>query len=95
MFDPVVLPVPRTLGFVGFDAADVVRGAFHQSLDQTVRLFLEEEKEQLITSVESDPSRGGAVALTSSSLTLIFVLAVLGRPLFSASRFSGNNALIN
>lgn len=29
------------------------------------------------------------------SLTLILLLAVLGRPLFSASRFSGNRALMN
>lgn len=40
VFDPVVLPVPGTFALVGFDAADVVRGALHQRLDQTVSLFL-------------------------------------------------------
>lgn len=40
MFHPVLLPVPGTFGLVGFDAADVVGGALHQSLDQTVGLYL-------------------------------------------------------
>lgn len=40
MSDPVLLPVPGTFGLVGFDTADVVRGALHQGLDQTVSLFL-------------------------------------------------------
>lgn len=38
--DPVLLPVTGTLGLIGFDAADVVRGALHQGLDQTVSLSL-------------------------------------------------------
>lgn len=48
VFNPILLPVPGTFGLVGFDAADVVRRALHESHDQTVGLFLEEEEEQLI-----------------------------------------------
>ena len=42
--DPVLLPVPRTFGLIGFDAADVVGGALHQGLDQTVGLFLKGDR---------------------------------------------------
>lgn len=40
MSDTILLPVPGTLGLIGFDAADVVRGALHQGLDQSVSLSL-------------------------------------------------------
>lgn len=40
VLDPALLPVARSLGLVGFDAADVVRGALHQSLHQVIGLFL-------------------------------------------------------
>lgn len=55
--DPVVLPVPGPLGLVGFDAADVVRGALHQSLDEAVGLFLKGGREQcyLVLPVKLDP----------------------------------------
>lgn len=46
MSDPVFLPVPGTFGLVGFDAADIVGGALHQSLDQAVRLFLKGKQGQ-------------------------------------------------
>lgn len=39
--DPVLLPVPGAFGFIGLDAADVVGGALHQGLHQTISLFLE------------------------------------------------------
>lgn len=35
-----LLPVPGLFGLVGFNAADVMGGALHQGLDQTVGLFL-------------------------------------------------------
>lgn len=46
MSDPVLLPIPGTFGLIGFDAADVVGGALHQSLDQTVSLFLKGRRGQ-------------------------------------------------
>lgn len=41
MPDSVLFPVSGSFGLVGFDAADVVGGALHQGLDQTICLFLE------------------------------------------------------
>lgn len=46
MFGPSVLPVPRLLGLVGLDTADVVGGALHQGLDQVVGLFLKDMEVQ-------------------------------------------------
>ncbi len=37
---PALLPVSGLLGFIGFDAADVVWSAFHQCAHQIVGLFL-------------------------------------------------------
>ena len=37
---PAVLPVFRFLGFVGLDAANVMRSALHQGAHQVVGLFL-------------------------------------------------------
>lgn len=37
---PALLPVTGSLGLVGFDASDVVRGAFHKGVHQVVGLFL-------------------------------------------------------
>lgn len=37
---PALLPVSGLLGFVGFDAADVVRSTFHQLAHQIVGLYL-------------------------------------------------------
>lgn len=44
---PVLLPVAGALGLVGFDAADVVRRALHQGLDQSVGLFLQVRKRKI------------------------------------------------
>lgn len=88
--DPGLLPVSRPLGLVGFDAPDVMGRALHQGLDQTVGLFLEEGGQRSRTGLVSghhNPLR--------TRLTLILLLAVVGRPRFSTSRFSGNSALMN
>lgn len=37
---PALLPVPRFLSLIGFDAADVVRRTLHQFGDEVVSLFL-------------------------------------------------------
>lgn len=88
--DPGLLPVSRPFGLVGFDAADVVGGALHQGLDQTVGLFL--GGLEVDVRLRDGPQPG---FLSLGGLTLILLLAVVGRPRFSASRFSGNRALMN
>lgn len=40
VLDTALLPIPRLLGLVGLDAADVVGGALHQTLHQVIGLFL-------------------------------------------------------
>lgn len=42
-----LLPVPGLFGLIGFNAADVMGGAFHQGLDQTVGLFLNRRRKEL------------------------------------------------
>lgn len=95
VLDPILLPVPGPLCLVGLNAADVVRGALHQSLDQGVGLFLEKKSRRRRSSSVNWTRPGTAATQSPLSVTLILLLAVLGRPLFSASRFSGKRALMN
>jgi hypothetical protein len=39
MFDPTFFPVTRFLGFIGLDAADVVRGALHKGFHEFIGLL--------------------------------------------------------
>jgi hypothetical protein len=38
MFNSLLLPIPRLLGFIGLDTSDIVRSASHQGFDQLVSL---------------------------------------------------------
>lgn len=113
---PALFPVSGLLGFVGFDAADVVWSTFNQCAHQVIGLSLKDVKDHNDVKLANTPN-----ALTELSAlhwllkdsththiifsrfvthtlywthTFILLPAVVGRPFFSAFRFSWNSALM-
>lgn len=111
---PALFPVSGLLGFVGFDAADVVWSTFHQCAHQVIGLSLKEVKDhndvKLVYRLNALTELSAVHWLLKDSTHIIFsrfvthklywtrtfilLPAVVGRPFFSAFRFSWNSALM-